>query len=241
MGLLDNILGIGGVLADIGGIFGGMSAADRANRTNIKLAREQRAWEETMANTAFQRRVADITKAGFNPLLAVGGPGAATPSNSAPTVEPTFRPEWSRGSALQAAMALEQIRATRTNNLKVAAEARLTDQEARIKKIDADAKERYGVDMADWDYQKSEISVKQARATLERTLADTAKTAAEAEKLQKTMDSLVQLVQQQARAGRLDLDALENVASVGGIEQSKMSGMMKLLIDLFRTLNAESK
>lgn len=133
-------------------------------------------------------------------------------------------------------MTVEQIRQMRINNLNTAAQARLTDQEARIKKVEADAAERYGVDKADFDYQKSELSVKEMRARIDNIVAETAKTASERERLEKMMDAATQIVQQQARAGKLDLDALENVAAIGGLEANKQAGIVKLLIDAVRTL-----
>lgn len=68
--------------ASLGSGLLGASSAKSTNRKQIALSREQMAFQERMSNTAYQRAMDDMRKAGINPIMVSKLGGASTPTGA---------------------------------------------------------------------------------------------------------------------------------------------------------------
>lgn len=76
-----------------------------ANKQNLKIAREQMAFQERMSGTAYQRAMDDMRKSGLNPMLAYQQGGASTPGGASAKMESTL------GPAVSSAMGVKRLTA----------------------------------------------------------------------------------------------------------------------------------
>lgn len=101
MDFLESLAGkipfVGDIIQGVGSYFG----QKRANEANSAMSIQQMEFQRDMSNTAHQREVADLSKAGLNPILSgTGGHGSSTPGGAMARMEDAMTPAIS--TALQA-------------------------------------------------------------------------------------------------------------------------------------------
>ena len=148
-------------------ISGGLSflGGERRNTAQAQQAQAQMDFQREMSDTAIQRQVADMKSAGINPMLAAKYGGASSPAGAQAQIQDSVTP------GVQSYMA-EKLNSAQVANL---------DAQTRLTNIEAGIKEGTGME--------------QAKANLEKTLADIGLSASQNAKIVQETENLVSQLQ----------------------------------------------
>jgi len=177
-----------------------------ANRQNVREAEKSREFQKQMSDTAHQREVADLRRAGLNPVLSAHGSGASTPGGAQARVEDIGEGA-SRGvaSALAVRQAEAQIDLTRAQAENIRGQTFDLQTQAASGRYDLIAQQvRSATFSADQAEKLLPIIVQQAKAELQLKLSSARATKAAA------------LLDELAATGAFNEQAFQKMVGTGG-------------------------
>lgn len=119
-----------------------IKSKEKANTNNLKIAREQMAFQERMSSTAHQREVQDLLSAGLNPMLSATG-GASTPSGASAVMEAEESPEIAKMKSLGIVQMVQDIFKTKAEISNINSATDLNNVNKTIVEADVPEKQRF--------------------------------------------------------------------------------------------------